>query len=481
LRTTRLVLIAFTALSTAHCTTVPSLNQATGAADSGILISDIVTRVKCEIADSFEPLNDDPRFLWLADWTVKADLTLQMNEQAGVSPSGSYTKFSRNAFNFDAGSTSLTSRTIGFVQQFFTLSAGANLGEQAVRTEVLSFSLALKELHNWRQQILRVESSPDFPSDRRVCNINLSHELTGDLGLQEWVYSAFYPVAAQDLFAGDHPPPNTPKATAPPSAVSPPKPLPAPAAGRQPDAYPPDELWTKDISAAHSSILDAAQQTKASASATIFANQQIVEALSSMRRLHRVYADVATEKILKTISEIIQTLELAAKYTQQDVAKANQQVKDLQMPVDTANKLYDNYMEHLHAKTDGPYHEDRDIVVAADTTVKTIAANAKLFADHAQLLQKNVALLSVSPDPPIDSILHSVQFVLSFGASVTPSWTFIRWKGPGLNSPAAAAQGVRTNILQLAFGPRAASGAKVSEEQYRLIQNATVLSTKPGP
>ena len=127
----------------AGCTTVPPLSGATGTDDSPIMIADVITRVKCEIADAFDELRPNRRFDWLRDWTAKADLTLQINTQAGIAPSGSYTKFQKNGFNYDAGSSSLTSNTIGSVSQFFALTASANVGEQAVRTETVSFSCEL--------------------------------------------------------------------------------------------------------------------------------------------------------------------------------------------------------------------------------------------------------------------------------------------------------------------------------------------------
>jgi hypothetical protein len=68
--------------------------------------------VKCEIADAFDEQRPYKRFDWLRDWTAKADLTLQINTQAGIAPSGSYTKYEKNTFNTAAGSTSLTSNTI---------------------------------------------------------------------------------------------------------------------------------------------------------------------------------------------------------------------------------------------------------------------------------------------------------------------------------------------------------------------------------
>jgi hypothetical protein len=474
----RLIFAFVIVLLLGSCAVVPPLSEATGSLDSGLRIADIVTRVKCEIADSFEQLRGDPNFLWLRDWTVKADLTLQINAQAGVSPSGSYTKFQRNTFNFDAGSTSLTSNSIAAVQQFFTLSAAANFGEQAVRTEVVSFSLALDELHTWREELRRIEDAPTFGGEYKICSPGPRLELAGDLGLREWVLSAFFPVEEHDLLAGNHPPPGTAKPTPTPSAVSPPKPIPGPAAGEQPQPAP-DEQWIKDIAMFMGNVKDAAQQTQASANTVLFTKNQIDAALKDALKMQRTYASVATTKIKKQISQMVETLELAARYAYSDAQRAEAEAKQAAGSLKDASDHYKDFMDNLKDGKPAFYKQDRDAVSADDTSTKTNASNAKLFVDHITNLQKNVTLLSLTPDPPIDSILHSVQFVVAFGASVTPSWTLLRWKGPGLNAPGASAQGVRTNILQLAFGPRAPNGARVSDEQIRLIQNATVLSTKP--
>src|ERR1700721_164352 len=120
----------FCAVLVSACAYTPPLESATGTAESNILVRDIVRRVKCEISDAFDARVEDSRFHWLQNWTAKVDLTLQIDEQAGISPSVAYTKFFRNAFNFDAGSSSLTSNVIQAVQQSFTLSAAANLSEQ---------------------------------------------------------------------------------------------------------------------------------------------------------------------------------------------------------------------------------------------------------------------------------------------------------------------------------------------------------------
>jgi hypothetical protein len=129
------------------CSSVPPLGAASGTSDqeTGILIGDVVNRIKCELADSFDDKIDDSRFAWLQNWTAKVDLTLQINDSAGLSPTVSYTKYYSNAFNFGAGSTSLTSRVIGTVAQTFVLTGGASYNEQAQRAEYLIYFVSARD------------------------------------------------------------------------------------------------------------------------------------------------------------------------------------------------------------------------------------------------------------------------------------------------------------------------------------------------
>ena len=94
------------------CAQTPSLQAATGSDNPKILMRDVIKRIKCEIADAFDDKLDG-QYPWLATWTAKVDLTLQVSEIAGTSPAVSYTKILPNAFKYGAGSSSLTSNVIG--------------------------------------------------------------------------------------------------------------------------------------------------------------------------------------------------------------------------------------------------------------------------------------------------------------------------------------------------------------------------------
>jgi hypothetical protein len=78
-------------------------------------------------------------------------------------------------------------------------------------------------------------------------------------------------------------------------------------------------------------------------------------------------------------------------------------------------------------------------------------------------------------DPPISAIGQSVQFTLAYGGNITPTWTFVQFKGP--NGTLFTAQGTRTHILNITLGPAAAGSANapsqaVSNNQYYLLLNS---------
>jgi hypothetical protein len=458
------------------CAVVPTLEQATGAidhAESKVLIANVVQRVKCEVADAFDEKLRDPRFLWLEDWTLKADLTLQANTQAGIAPSGSYTKYQKNAFNFDAGSSSLTSNSISAVPQFFTVAVGANLGEQATRTEVVSFSLALKELRVWRAHVRQIEQNPDYPPEMR-CIETGKLGLAGDLGLREWVDSAFYPVEGRQLLAGFHPAPGTSKAPTAPGATAAPKSIGAGApAAVVPLTDEEKEKLRKQIMDGYNAVKASILTAQGSVNDVDAINTNLRAALKAMRHKQLVYAPVATYQVNSSIALAAEQLRKLAALTATDFTDVSTIPPKLSLILDDAQKRLDDL-----GSANPAYQIDAASITKDVNDADSLVRIAKTIADHAQAVQKIAAQIGVNPDPPIDSVLHSVQFVLAYGASITPSWTMIQWKGPALNGPAAAGQGQRTHILQLALGPRTVSD-KISQEQARLIQNATVLLSRP--
>jgi hypothetical protein len=198
-----LALAALTLL--ADCTQAPSLNETTGSTDSLIFVNDVVGRIKCELALAYADKPGEPNYAFLRDWTVKTDLSLQVNEQGGISPSLSYTKFQRSAVNVGAGPASTTSSALGLVQQSFTTAVSANAGAQATATQSESFTMSLKELAAFRH-------GPDY---FRICKPAEGAGLLGSLRLREWADASLSSVDAGILLAGKHKTPGSGGATKP--------------------------------------------------------------------------------------------------------------------------------------------------------------------------------------------------------------------------------------------------------------------------
>jgi hypothetical protein len=160
------------ALLAGGCVTIPSLEG------NRIAISDVVERVKCDLADA---LPDPYKYPWMANWVAKVDLTLIVNEQAGLTPTVSFV---------DLRPTAVVPG-VGNIMQNFVFGAAAGATTTAVRTDSLSFSLSMVELRYKRQE------------ERCVFYAGLG--LDGDLGLKEWIVSALEPVDRGVLTVGYHP------------------------------------------------------------------------------------------------------------------------------------------------------------------------------------------------------------------------------------------------------------------------------------
>jgi hypothetical protein len=450
-RVSVLMVLGCALLSCAACSEVPSLQAASGTDQTNILIRDVVKRVKCEIADSFDDKLTKDEFLWLQNWTAKVDLTLQVNDTAGVAPSVSYTNFYKNAFNTAAGSTSLTSTVIAAVNQSFTLTAGANYSEQAQRAETLTFTVSLQEIKDWRQnkdRYLRRRYGDEVAA--HFCD-PAEREFRGKLGLKEWIDSALYPVAKSDLQAGIHPQPST--ATKPPAATPPPQ--------------TPKNFLEKQLPIAEAKRrVDAAATTAATAStnaaasraavATSFSNVQ-----TAMQTNIGPYYAIMTDELKRLLANNLATLSTIQTYVGIDADGALAQSTEVQAAA--------KHIDDQAAQATPPVSVDESIVVNAERQAK----NAKTFADDAATQQAKANTIATNltnfkPNPPIDALLHSVQFVVNYGGSVTPNWSLLLWKGPGLTVPGASLSGVRTNILNIALGP--------TTEQNRLILNQTITN-----
>ena len=117
----------------------------------------------------------------MAGWVAKVDLTLVINEQAGLTPTVSFVDLRPNA----------VVPGVGNIAQSFIFGASAGATTTAVRTDSLSFSLSLVELR--------------YKRDQENCMFAAGLGLDGELGLKEWIASALDPVDRGVLAVGYHP------------------------------------------------------------------------------------------------------------------------------------------------------------------------------------------------------------------------------------------------------------------------------------
>jgi hypothetical protein len=164
------------AVGNSACTRVPALDT-----DPNISVSQVVHRVKCELVEAVAPyLKRRQEYDWFQRWTAGVDLTLIVTEQAGMSPTVS----------FIHPMHPLSIPGIGTFSQNFSFGAGLGLSTTASRNETISFALNLNEIDK--------EALPE------ECALHDDRGLNSDLGLKEWVASAFDPIERGLLKKGVH-------------------------------------------------------------------------------------------------------------------------------------------------------------------------------------------------------------------------------------------------------------------------------------
>jgi hypothetical protein len=406
------------------CDVVPPLEHATG----GIPVRDIVMRVKCELAEAFDQKVQDPHFRWMADWTAKVDLTLQADASGGFNPGGSYIS------PIQTESISWGKVTRNFTQDF-TLGAGLNLSEKATRTEMISFSLSLKELKAWRK------------TQRPLC-VPDGRELAGELGFKEWVDTALEPVAMGDLKAGDHPSPASAKSGGKGSSST-------------------GKARSNAVLSFKAQAAEAVSQAKKDSNdaqkAADNAESSASKADSAVRNAEAAYSSVLESGYRRQSSNYVNAARNQAREANRLADLASEKTREAQS---AANTIADNdYSDAARTALD-------KVLKLADEA-RVAAVNAKNQADAAE--KNNLLAQQRTPDAPIDSISHSVQFVVSYGASVSPSWNLMHFKGPGGNL--AAVNGVRTHTLNIALGPR--GDTTVSQEAVRALNTLTIQQSRP--
>jgi len=366
----------------AGCVSVPPLEE------DGIAIGEIVQRVKCEIAFAVpEPQPPYPtgRYQFMRNWTAKVDLTLIANGRSTITPTATF---------LDLLPFANIPKVSSNIQRNITLGVGGGLDTTAERTEVLSFSLSLAEMLEFKRHA--------------ACNLPAGRGLYGNLGLREWLDSALAPVVSGQLKVGRHPRLGAKSAPPPPVVI--------PKVKYRIEEDPLAEL----------------KQAKAN----VVHYQKVADTA-----LARARDSGGRDKIQATYDEAGLVLGAAIAATPE-------------------RKKADTLALEL-GKTE-PTLKDKIVALHAEAT----EAGGKIDAAKTEV---EAIIKDLPRDPPIDSLSHSVKFVVAVSGSVSPNWVLVHFRGPSTSSNLLSGAHTRTHTLSISMGS--------PEEQARVLNNLVILQS----
>ncbi|MGV7219655.1 hypothetical protein [Bradyrhizobium sp. UFLA05-112] len=241
-----------------------------------------------------------------------------------------------------------------------------------------------------------------------------STDLQGNLDLGPWIDAALEPVAHHDLNLGIHPSPG--------------------AGGKAASA---GGARTEGTNAPDSDL----------AYYTDYAKNSETDAVKSAQQANATARQARTTRFLDTrvqarIASFALEASNAAKYSHQAWEKLTNSGKDL---------------------------SHQDIVALATNAAENSEAAAR-YASAAKLL--------ANPDPPIDSLSHAVNFIVTIGAGLSPNWALLHWKGPTTLGNLVSASAVRTHTLNIAMG---SPSSAPSTDVERLLNNQAFRQAVQSP
>jgi hypothetical protein len=491
------------ALLSASCAVTPPLSDATNnfPFTQSIPIHDIVQRVKCDLSDALytKIYKDDVKhqLQWMRSWTAKSDLTLQINESGGISPSFGFTQPLHNAFFLGGGPNSINTSTgavtnvVSATTQNFTFGIGGNYNVAVTRAENLSFTVSLLELKRWKER-------PYI--DGSTCKPVVPFDLQGSLDLKSWLDEALKPVELGDLAQGIHPDPGSAKAPTAAAAAPAGHGGEFPILPKLPHDLPPHEKARLDLSLtlalnqlgikytvpkdpteggcvtdSHGVVFvpPPSPNSTGSTQPTNLKSQASTAAQNSfIAQQQASVSDSLSADIRRSIDEAarltrIETLRVE-EASQGAVKFVTQSCKNLYGAAGTCDPAKDGDLAGLLpvAQLSPQFCSRKDYEKFFDQFDKFFHY-AELNSNAAQL---NGALATrlLTPDPPIESIGQSLNFVVTATASLSPNWNLLYLKGPSNAGPLASVNGIRTHTLNIAMGPPTSPG---SQEVVRVLTN----------
>lgn len=455
-----------------------------------ISINDVVRRVKCEIRDSVADRVGKRDYPWFDKWTIQADLTLLVNQQSGISPGITLS----HAFPLGNIPGRITN-----APRSVSLGLGGGISTTAVRTEIVSFSMSIKEI---RDEFKTMSAAEIYDECHPISSI----DLTSDLGLKEWVDSALGPVDDGLLKEGYHKPPKPPGSgagvgggAATPQAL-------LPGLHYSSTLHDLSKLLTEDdplkgkielIASEYDLLKQSGGLLVFLQSAKSFDHNSFTKALANLKSLSSVGPPDLSTEIPDLIAQISRTSDnINGIATKGQLAALNLLVKKLVLIVE--KRLAKDLPPVIAAlqlicdceppTEDGPLPDsDNDTSQRAGSGEKpseTFANGLKCLKTLQNVVQVDIPGAPKPKDPPIDAISHQVQFVLVLNASANPTWTLLQFKGPSPTSGSfASISQTTTHTLTIVMGePNSAAVAndRASLTLSSALANQLIPSLQQG-
>ncbi len=428
----------------------PSFDEVAGDRDhekNEAIVADVVDLVKCELGNAFRDKVPEDKFRWMADWTVKSELTLQVSNSGGVAPSIGLTKLNGpGAF------------------PIFSAVAGGSLSGQAQRVETISFTLALSELEG-EVSSSRCENLKEENEEAH------GRELRSGLKLRKWVEAALSPVDKGILKASFRPQP-TLKLKAPT--------LPATKMARgqrKPSTVPPAKYAYEGFKEELEEVGRLAEVIERDAGqvlsdrckldeAMVLTERNIEIARARLRGVRALYPDeMLTDAGQKEIDEVERELKLLTRVKAEKKMRC-ENLPNFAVAARTDAAEFKDQMDHNQYLA----FKKKDYLGQINAESMYLGqANSFLKGSSEQLAGARLQF-----EPPIDSLSHHVQFVLTKGLSASIGWGLVAIGGAGPNGNLASFSRARTHTLVMTIGP---PGPRGIDEKNRLLTTSAVRGT----
>jgi hypothetical protein len=441
-----------------------------------ISINEVVKRVKCEIRDAIAS-RFGKRYAWFNKWTITADLSLTVNDNSQISPG--------LVLNHQFLTGAIPQRVSNFSQSA-SLGLGGQASTTAARTEIVSFSTSVKEIKE--EFFDKGETNPAATNGYNGCLPYgaFPMDLTGKLGLKEWVDSALGPVTDPVgpnldrplLREGFHQPAKAPSGGAA-----------AKSSGAVAGAVGASGLFD------FFKFKEQNQELFTDKKQTPVDPAKIKEEKELEEKVHKIGEQLTALREAEThIDENKAIIKTMADKKQVGEPLSDSDYASLKMAQAGLTDVIKRQKAALEAITAVlPLLRKACGCTSAKDAPKTIdqwmgPIQTLLETDRDRLIKAIPKPPTPKYNPPIDAISHQVQFIIVFNASANPTWTMLNFKGPSPTSGSfLSGTDTNTHTLTIVMGepssPAATNarssltfGAAVSNQLIpQLPQNSTPL------